>query len=129
MNQCELIQEIEAEQLQKELPVFRVGDTVDVHTRIQEGEKERVQVFTGTVIARRGGGLSETFVLYRFSYGSGVERVFMLHSPKIAKVQVVRSGKVRKGKLYYLRGTAGKKSKVKEQMGGAAKAENEPLPS
>jgi large subunit ribosomal protein L19 len=123
MNQCQVIQSIEEELLKKDLPAFRVGDTLSVHTRIIEGEKERVQVFTGTVIARRGCGLSETVALYRVSYGAGMERVFMLHSPKIAKIEIVRCGKVRKGKLYYLRGSSGKKSKVKEMLGGAAAAQ------
>jgi large subunit ribosomal protein L19 len=117
MIQCQVIEELAAEQLKRDLPAFRVGDTISVHTRIIEGEKERVQVFTGTVIARRGGGLSETFALYRVSYGAGMERVFMLHSPRIAKIEIVKNGKVRRGKLYYLRGTSGKASKIKEQIG------------
>jgi large subunit ribosomal protein L19 len=119
MNQCQVIQEIEAVQLKTNITAFNVGDTICVHQRIIEGDKERIQQFTGTVIARRGGGLSETFALYRFSYGSGVERVFLLHSPKIAKIEVVRTGKVRKAKLYYLRGTSGKASKVQEHLGPA----------
>jgi large subunit ribosomal protein L19 len=117
MKQCQMIQEIEAPQLKANIPVFRVGDTICVHQRIIEGDKERVQQFAGVVVARRGGGLSETFALYRFSYGAGIERVFLLHSPKIARIEVVRSGKVRKSKLYYLRGTSGKASKVKELIG------------
>lgn len=117
MQQCQLIQEIEAPQLKQNLPDFNVGDTICVHQRIIEGNKERVQQFEGTVIARKGGGLSETFSLYRFSYGAGIERVFMLHSPKIAKIVVMRTGKVRKSKLYYLRGTSGKASKVQEHIG------------
>ncbi len=117
MKQCQLIQDIEAEQLKADVPDFRVGDTLCVHQRITEGDKERIQQFAGTVIARRGGGLSETFVLYRFSYGAGIERLFMLHSPKIAKIEIVRRGKVRKAKLYYLRGSSGKASKVQEQIG------------
>ncbi len=115
----QLIQEIESEQLKKSIPAFNVGDTLTIHTRIVEGEKERIQTFSGTVIARRGSGISETIALYRVSYGTGVERVFMLHSPKIAKIEVTRSGKVRKAKLYYLRGAFGKASKVKELIGGA----------
>lgn len=133
MKQCRVIQEIESEQLKSNLPKFNVGDTINIHQRIIEGEKERVQMFSGTVIARRGGGLSETITLYRFSYGSGVERVFLLHSPKIAKIEIVKTGKVRKSKLYYLRGTSGKASKVKEHIGPvkvrakkAASAEAEP---
>lgn len=117
MKQCREIQEVEAEQLKKDIPAFRIGDTICVHQRIAEGDKERIQMFTGTVIARRGGGLSETISLYRHSYGAGIERIFLIHSPKIAKIQVVKTGKVRRGKLYYLRGTSGKASKIKEQIG------------
>lgn len=117
MKQCQVIQEIEAEQLKSNLPEFKVGDTISIHQRIIEGDKERIQIFTGTVIARRGGGLSETVALYRFSYGAGIERVYLLHSPKIAKIEVIRSGKVRKSKLYYLRGASGKASKVQENIG------------
>lgn len=120
MKQCKEIEELERDYLKKDIPPFRVGDTINVHTRIVEGEKERVQIFTGTVIARRGGGLAETFALYRVSYGTGMERVFSLHSPRIAKIEVARMGKVRRGKLYYLRGTSGKASKVKELLGGGA---------
>lgn len=119
MKQNKVIQEIEGEFLKKDLPTFRVGDTLTVHTKIIEGEKERIQMFTGTVIARRGSGLSETIALYRVSYGAGMERVFLLHSPRVAKVEVVKSGKVRKAKLYYLRGASGKAAKVKEQIGEA----------
>jgi large subunit ribosomal protein L19 len=128
MKQCEEIQQFEAEQLKKDLPSFRVGDSICVHQRIAEGEKERIQMFTGTVIARRGGGLSETVTLYRHSYGAGIERIFLLHSPKVAKIEVVKTGKVRKGKLYYLRGTSGKASKVKEHIGAkiAAQAKRAP---
>src|SRR5579883_2439201 len=119
MKQCQEIQELEKDLIKRDLPAFRVGDTLNIHTRIIEGEKERIQLFTGTVIARRGSGLSETVALYRISYGAGMERVFLLHSPRIAKIEVVKTGKVRKGKLYYHRGTSGKASKVKEQIGGA----------
>ena|ERR1700722_16240881 len=121
MKQCQVIQEIEAQQLKNNIPEFRVGDTISIHQRIIEGDKERIQIFTGTVVARRGGGLSETFALYRYSYGAGIERVYLLHSPKIAKIEVVRTGKVRKSKLYYLRGSSGKASKVQEQIGSTAK--------
>ena len=117
MKQCQVIQEIEGQQLKNNIPEFRVGDSIAIHQRIIEGDKERVQIFTGTVVARRGGGLSETIALYRFSYGAGIERVFLLHSPKIAKIEVVRTGKVRKSKLYYLRGSSGRASKVQEQIG------------
>jgi large subunit ribosomal protein L19 len=117
MKQCQVIQEIESVQLKQNVPDFNVGDTICVHQRIIEGNKERIQQFSGTVIARKGGGLSETFSLYRFSYGSGVERIFLLHSPKIAKIEIVRAGKVRKSKLYYIRGASGKASKVQEHIG------------
>lgn len=117
MKQNQMIEELEAQHLKQDIPPFRVGDTLNVYTKIIEGEKERLQMFSGTVIARRGSGLSETVALYRVSYGAGMERVFMIHSPRISKIEVARSGKVRKGKLYYLRGTSGKASKVKEHMG------------
>lgn len=117
MKQNQLIQSIEKEHLKAEIPAFKVGDNISVHTRIIEGDKERLQVFTGTVIAYKGSGLSTTVSLYRVSYGSGMERVFLVHSPKVAKIEVVKSGKVRKSKLYYLRGASGKSAKVKEQLG------------
>lgn len=123
MIECKEIQQLENEQLKKSVPAFKVGDTVTIHTRIVEGEKERLQMFTGVVIARKGRGLSETFSLYRVSYGSGMERVFMLHSPFIAKIEVTKLGKVRKAKLYYLRGRSGKATKVKELIGAAPRAE------
>lgn len=125
MKQNKTIQSIEEEFFKKEIPPFRVGDTINVHMRIAEGEKERIQLFAGTVIARRGSGLSESVALYRFSYGAGMERVFMLHSPKIAKIEVLKTGKVRKSKLYYLRGSSGKASKVKEQIGAVGAAVKE----
>jgi large subunit ribosomal protein L19 len=117
MKQCQIIQELEAGFLKSNIPDFRVGDTVSVHTRIIEGDKERLQVFTGTVIARKGSCLSETFSIYRVSYGSGMEKVFMVHSPRIAKIEVIKMGDVRRGKLYYLRGVSGKAAKVKELIG------------
>ncbi|MCX6988541.1 MAG: 50S ribosomal protein L19 [Chlamydiae bacterium] len=117
MKQCQIIQELAAGLLKSNIPDFRVGDTVSVHTRIIEGEKERLQVFTGTVIARKGSCLSETFSIYRVSYGSGMEKVFMVHSPRIAKIEVIKMGDVRRGKLYYLRGVSGKAAKVKELIG------------
>lgn len=123
MKQCRLIQEIESEYLKKEIPSFRVGDTLAIHTRIIEGEKERIQVFTGTLIARKGSGLSETISLYRVSYGTGMERVFMIHSPKIARIERMRAGKVRKSKLYYLRGKSGKASRVQERIAIEERAE------
>ena len=117
MKQNQLIQSIEQEHLKADLPAFNVGDTISVHTRIIEGDKERLQVFTGTVIAIKGSGLSTTVSMYRVSYGSGMERVFLLHSPRVAKIEVLKMGKVRKAKLYYLRGVSGKAAKVKEQLG------------
>ena len=116
MSRSALIEKLEQEQLKKDVPSFRVGDTIRVHTRIIEGDKERVQIFTGTVIARKGTGLSETFSVHRIAYGEGMERVFMLHSPRIAKIEVTKQGQVRRGKLYYLRGTSGKKAKVKGRV-------------
>lgn len=103
-----------SEQLKKDVPVFAVGDTVKVHNLIKEGTRERIQIFEGTVIAKHGGGISETFTVRRVAYGCGVEKTFPLHSPHVAKVEVVRAGKVRRAKLYYLRDRVGKASKVKE---------------
>ena len=104
---------------------FEVGDQVDVHVRILEGEKERIQVYSGTVIARRGGGSREMFTVRRIVQGEGVERIFPLHSPRVAAVEVKRSGKVRRAKLYYLRKRVGKSVRLRErrQKGGAAEAE------
>lgn len=118
MSRNAFIEALEQQSLKTDLPDFRVGDTISVHMRIKEGDKERVQLFTGTVIARKGKGLSETISLYRVSYGSGMERVFMLHSPMIAKIELVKQGKVRKAKLFHLRGVFGKKSKIQERIGG-----------
>lgn len=112
-----LIEDFENEQLKQEIPEFRIGDTIRVSTKIIEGEKERIQVFQGTVIARKGRGLSETFSLHRVSYGEGMERVFYLHSPRIVKIQVVKHGDTRRAKLYNLRGKTGKAAKVKEKIG------------
>ena len=102
----------------KELPVFGIGDTVRVSVNIREGEKERIQMFEGTVIARKGAGISETFTVRRVSYGVGVERIFPLHSPRVEKIEVVRRGRVRRAKLYYLRDKIGKSAKVPEQIRG-----------
>ncbi|NLW77825.1 MAG: 50S ribosomal protein L19 [Ruminococcaceae bacterium] len=102
--------------LKPELPTFHIGDTVRVSVRIKEGERERIQVFEGTVIAQKHGGISETFTVRRFSYGVGVERVFPIHSPFVEKVEVVRKGKVRRAKLYYLRQRTGKAAKVKQKL-------------
>ena len=97
-------------------PAIRVGDVVKVHVKIREGERERIQVFEGTIIARKGAGVSETFTVRRVSYGVGVERVFPVNSPYVAKVETVRRGRVRRSKLYYLRDRVGKAAKVKEQI-------------
>ena len=110
------IQAFTNEQLKKEVPVIRIGDTVRVHNKIKEGNRERIQMFEGTVIAKHGGGISETFTVRRVSYGCGVEKTFPIHSPNVEKVDVIRSGKVRRAKLYYLRDRVGKASKVKEKI-------------
>lgn len=104
------------EYTKSEVPVFNVGDTVKVDAKIKEGEKERTQAFEGTVIAKNGGGISESFTVRKISYGVGVEKVFLLHSPNVLKVEVVRKGKVRRAKLYYLRDRVGKAAKVKEKV-------------
>ncbi len=111
-----LIEAFTNEQLKKEVPLIRVGDTVRVYNKIKEGNRERIQLFEGTVIGKHGGGISETFTVRRISYGVGVEKTFPVHSPNVEKVEVVRVGKVRRAKLYYLRGRVGKASKVKEQI-------------
>ncbi len=103
-----IIDKIEAEQFKKEVSPFNVGDTVKVHTRVREGDKERVQVYEGIVIARKGRGIHSKFTVRRISFGEGVERIFPLHSPRIEKVQVIRQGQVRRAKLYYLRNRTGK---------------------
>ena len=111
----EKIQAFVSEQLKTEVPQFNIGDSVKVYVRIKEGEKTRTQMFEGTVIARHGGGISETFTVRRVSYGVGVEKTFPIHSPNVEKVEVFREGKVRRAKLYYLRGRVGKAAKVKEK--------------
>src|ERR1700740_3712217 len=114
-----IIQKIEKEQLKPEIAPFRVGDTVKVHTRVVEGDKERIQLFTGIVIGRRGTGLNSTFTLRPIPYGEGVGRVFPLHYPRIAKIEVERAGNVRRSKLNYLRNRKGKQAMaVKEKVGG-----------
>lgn len=110
------IKTISQSSLKEEVPQFSVGDTVRVDVNIREGERERIQQFEGTVIARKGSGVSETFTVRRVSYGVGVERVFPLHSPNVKGVKVVRQGRVRRAKLYYLRNRVGKAAKVKEQL-------------
>ena len=112
----EVIKSIEKKQLKENVPEIAIGDTVRVFVKVVEGNRERLQAFEGVVIARKGGGLSETFTVRRVSYGVGVERVFPLHSPNVAEVKVVRRGKVRRSKLYYLRDRVGKAAKVKEQL-------------
>lgn len=102
--------------LKKEFPKFNIGDTVKVSVNIKEGNRERIQAFEGTVIARKGYGISETFTVRRVSYGVGVERVFPIHAPNVCKIEVLRHGKVRRGKLYYLRDRVGKAAKVKEKI-------------
>jgi len=111
----DIIRAIEEEQIKKDIPTFRPGDTVKVHVKVVEGTRERIQVFEGTVIRRRGSGLSETFTVRKIAYAVGVERTFLLHSPRIAKVEITRHGKVRRSRLYYLRDRVGKRAKVKER--------------
>lgn len=125
MSRDQLVDQFEATNTTKKKPSFKVGDTVKVSTKIIEGEKERIQAFTGVVIARKGIGSSETFTVYRNAYGSSMERVFLLNSPRVADVEVVREGDVCKSKLYFIRGQSGKKAKIKEKMGGALKEEGE----
>lgn len=112
----EIIKSIEAEQLRKDLPEFGVGDTVKVHIRIKEGNKERIQIFEGTVLKRQNGGIRETFTVRRVAYNCGVEKTFPVNSPVIDKIEVVRKGKVRRAKLFYLRDRVGKAAKVKERL-------------
>lgn len=107
---------VSQDSLKAEVPQFNIGDTVRIDVNIREGERERIQQFEGTVIARKGSGVSETFTVRRVSYGVGVERVFPLHSPNVKAVRVVRLGRVRRAKLYYLRDRVGKAAKVKEQL-------------
>ena len=107
---------IAASSLKAETPKFNIGDTIKVGVNIREGEKERVQMFEGTVIAKKGSGVAETFTGRRVSYGVGVERVFPIHSPNVVSVEIIRHGRVRRSKLYYLRDRVGKASKVKEQI-------------
>ena len=112
----DLIKELNKEALSRELPKVEIGDTVRVHVKVKEGSRERIQVFEGIVIAKKHGGIEETITVRRISYGVGVEKVFPLHSPSIDTIQVVRSGKVRRAKLYYLRGRVGKSAKVTEKL-------------
>ena len=112
----DIIKAFTEEQLKKEIPEIEVGDTVRVHNRIVEGSKSRIQIYEGTVIAKRGGGISETFTVRRISYGVGVEKTFPIHSPNVEKVETIRRGKVRRAKLYYLRDRVGKAAKTKEDI-------------
>ncbi len=112
----DLIKAITEPQLRDNLTPFNIGDTIKVHAKIKEGSRERIQVFEGTVIAKKHGGIQETFTVRRMSYGVGVEKTFPIHSPNIDKIEVVRRGKVRRAKLYYLRKRVGKAAKVKEDL-------------
>ena len=112
----DLMKALTSQYMKQELPEVQVGDTVRVHVKIKEGSRERIQIFEGTVIAKKHGGIEETFTVRRISYGIGVEKVFPLHAPSIEKVEVVRHGKVRRAKLYYLRDRVGKAAKVKEAL-------------
>jgi large subunit ribosomal protein L19 len=111
-----IIAKIDSEQLKKEVASFHVGDSVKIHTRVIEGDKERIQIFAGIIISHKGAGLNEAFTVRKISYGEGVERVFPVHSPKVARIEVIKSGKVRRARLHYLRGRKGKQAMtVKEQ--------------
>ena len=111
------LEKISNSSLKENVPELNIGDTVKVHVRIQEGDKSRIQVFEGTIIAKKHGGISETFTVRRVAHGCGIERVFPVHSPIVAKVELVRKGRVRRAKLYYLRDRVGKAAKVKELIG------------
>ncbi|WP_295587278.1 50S ribosomal protein L19 [uncultured Oscillibacter sp.] len=111
-----LIQELNKETLQNEVTRVQIGDTVRVHVKVKEGSRERIQIFEGTVIAKKHGGIEETITVRRISYGVGVEKVFPVHSPSIDNIEIVRNGDVRRAKLYYLRGRVGKGAKVKEKL-------------
>ena len=112
MNQLDYLQ---MEQMREDIPEFKAGDTVKVHLRVREGDKERIQVFEGVVIKKRNNGLSSTFTVRKVSFGIGVERIFPLHSPFIEKIEVVKIGRVRRAKIYYLRQLKGKKARIKEK--------------
>ena len=121
----DIIKSIEHEQLKNKIPVLDVGNTVKVHVKVKEGNRERIQVFEGIIIKKQGGGLNETFTVRKISYGVGVEKTFLVHSPMVEKVEVVRVGKARRAKLYYLRDRVGKASKTKEKLG--ARIENKEI--
>lgn len=112
----DLMKALTSQYMKQELPEVQVGDTVRVHVKIKEGSRERIQIFEGTVIAKKHGGLEETFTVRRVSYGVGVEKVFPVHAPSIEKIETVRHGKVRRAKLYYLRDRVGKSAKIKEAL-------------
>ena len=118
----DIIKSIEHEQLKNKIPDLRIGDTVRVHVKIKEGNRERIQVFEGIIIKKQGGGVNATFTVRRISYGVGVEKTFLVHSPNVEKVEVTRVGKARRAKLYYLRDRVGKAAKTKEKVG--ARIEN-----
>ena len=113
----DIIKSIEHEHLKNKIPYLKIGDTVRVHVRIKEGNRERIQVFEGIVIKKQGGGINETFTVRRISYGVGVEKTFLIHAPSVEKVEVIRVGKARRAKLYYLRDRVGKSAKTKEKIG------------
>ena len=121
----DIIKSIEHEQLKNKIPYLKVGDTVRVHQRIKEGNRERIQVFEGIIIKKQGGGINATFTVRRVAYGVGVEKTFLVHSPMMEKVEVVRVGKARRAKLYYLRDRVGKAAKTKEDIG--ARIENKEI--
>ena len=121
----DIIKSIEHEQLKNKIPVLTVGNTVKVHVKVKEGNRERIQVFEGIIIKKQGGGVNETFTVRKISYGVGVEKTFLVHSPMVEKVEVVRVGKARRAKLYYLRDRVGKASKTKEKLG--ARIENKEI--
>lgn len=121
----DIIKSIEHEQLKNKVPVLTVGNTVKVHVKVKEGNRERIQVFEGIIIKKQGGGVNETFTVRKISYGVGVEKTFLVHSPMVEKVEVVRVGKARRAKLYYLRDRVGKASKTKEKLG--ARIENKEI--
>ena len=121
----DIIKSIEHEQLKNKIPELSIGNTVRVHVKIKEGNKERIQVFEGIIIKKQGGGVNETFTVRRISYGVGVEKTFLIHSPLVEKVELVRVGKARRAKLYYLRDRVGKSAKTKEQIG--ARIENKEI--
>lgn len=112
----DIIKAIESEQIRTDIPNLDIGDLVKVHAKIVEGNRERIQVFEGTIIAKKGSGLKETFTVRRVSYGVGVERIFPVHSPRIDHIELVRKGVVRRAKLYYLRDRVGKAAKIKEKL-------------